>query len=68
MADNSSPASNEDPAVLEEKFLSIFDAIVRKEDCSDRNEQDLVAKLSQRITQLKTMLTKEYEIQKEALI
>ena len=45
-----------------EAFLRVFDALSRREDCSEFEDQDLVAKLAQRIEALKASFTKDYEL------
>ena len=42
--------------------MRIFDALSRKEDCSEFEDQDLVTKLAQRIDALKATFTKDYEL------
>ena len=60
VADNRS--SVDEAGAGQEAFLRVFDALSRREDCSEFEDQDLVAKLAQRIDALKATFTKDYEL------
>ena len=60
VADNRSPVDKS--IVVQEEFMRVFDALSRREDCSEFEDQDLVTKLAQRIDALKATFTKDYEL------